>query len=92
MSILGLTPEPEEQFFFDKERIRAGGEITIPEELAKAAAKGDWPEELLKRALALGAKPAMLIAQIEIGILADQAERFIAQQELRETATALSKK
>jgi hypothetical protein len=53
----------------------------VPEDLAQAAARHGWPEELVKRALALGAQPAMLMTQIESGIRADQAERFIAQQE-----------
>ena len=84
----GATPEQAEQFISEQERIRAGGEIAIPEQLATAAAKGDWPEELLKRALRLGAQPEMLITQIEAGIRADQAERFIAQQERMRDAAA----
>ncbi len=84
----GATAEQAEQFISEQERIRAGGEITIPEDLAKAAAKGGWPEELLKRALGLGAQPEMLITQIEAGIRADQAERFIAQQERMRDAAA----
>ncbi len=70
-----------EQFIAEQERIRAGGEITIPDELATIAAKHGWPTDLLKRALALGAQADSLITQIEAGIRPDQAERFIAQQE-----------
>src|SRR3972149_1082915 len=76
----GATAEAEEAFISEQERIRAGGEITIPEGLAQAAAKHDWPEALLKRALALGAQPDALVMQIEAGIRADQAQRFISQQ------------
>ncbi len=83
----GVTPEQAEQFISEQERIRAGGEITVPEDLAKAAAKHDWPESLVKRGLVLGAQPEMLLMQIESGIRADQAERFIVQQErIREAA------
>jgi hypothetical protein len=84
----GASAEQAEAFIAEQERIRAGGEITIPEGLARAAAKHDWPESLVKRALGLGAQPDALITQIESGIRADQAERFIAQQErMREAAT-----
>jgi len=95
LAMPGVTPIPTERFISKQEPIPAADEtqilvqlptpasveIPIPQELAKAAAKGDWPEELLKRALALGTQPDMLIAQIEFGIRADQAEPFIAQQE-----------
>ncbi|MBI2913929.1 MAG: hypothetical protein HYY03_08420, partial [Chloroflexi bacterium] len=73
--------EQAEQFIAEQERIRAGGEITIPDDLAQAAATHGWPEALLKRAIALGAQPAMLINQMEAGIRPEQAEGFIAQQE-----------
>jgi hypothetical protein len=77
----GVTAEAAEQFISEQERIRAGGEINIPPELAEVAAKHEWPESLVKRALALGAAPDFITKQIEAGIKADQAERFIAQQE-----------
>src|SRR3972149_5218638 len=54
----------------------------------QAAARHDWPEELVKRALALGAQPGVLVMQIESGIRADQAERFISQQERIRDAAA----
>ena len=81
LSMPGVTAEQAEQFIAEQERIRAGGEITIPDDLAQLAAKHGWPETLLKRALALGAQPPMLITQIEAGVRPDQAERFIVQQE-----------
>ncbi len=84
----GADAEQAEKFIAEQERIRAGGEITIPEELAKAAAKNGWPEELIKRALVLGAQAEMLITQMEAGIRPDQAERFIAQQERMRDAAA----
>jgi hypothetical protein len=77
----GVTAEAAEQFISEQERIRAGGEINVPPELAEVAAKHDWPESLVKRALALGAAPDFVAKQIEAGIRPDQAERFIAQQE-----------
>ncbi len=84
----GVSADQVEQFISEQERIRAGGEIVIPDELAQAAARHDWPESLLKRALAIGAQPVMLMSQIESGIRADQAERFINQQErVRQAAT-----
>src|SRR5438445_205632 len=51
----GVTAEAAEQFISEQERIRAGGEITIPPELLDVAQKHEWPESLVKRALALGA-------------------------------------
>lgn len=81
LSMPGVTAEAAEKFISEQERIRAGGEITIPPELAEVAAKHGWPESLVKRALALGAGTEMLIKQIEAGIRPDQAERFIEQQE-----------
>jgi len=77
----GVTAEAAEQFISEQERIRAGGEINIPPELLEVAQKHEWPESLVKRALALGAAPDFVAKQIEAGIKPDQAERFIAQQE-----------
>src|SRR2546426_5009947 len=77
----GVTPEAAEQFISEQERIRAGGEITIPPDLKEVADAHDWPDDLVKRALKLGAGAEMLIGQIKAGIRPDQAERFIAQQE-----------
>src|SRR5206468_1255587 len=51
----GVTAEAAEQLISEQERIRAGGEITIPPELLDVAQKHEWPESLVKRALALGA-------------------------------------
>jgi len=53
ISLPGATAEAAEAFISEQERIRAGGEITVPENLAQAAAKHDWPEALVKRALRL---------------------------------------
>jgi len=89
LSLPGATAEAAEQFISEQERIRAGGEINIPPELAEAAAKAEWPESLIKRALALGAAVDMLMNQIKAGIRPEQAERFIALQErAREVGTA----
>ena len=77
----GVTAEAAEQFISEQERIRAGGEITIPPELAEVASQHGWPDALIKRALGLGAGTEMLINQIKAGIRPDQAERFIEQQE-----------
>lgn len=78
----GVTAAAAEQFIAEQERIRAGGEITVPPEVAEVAAAHGWPESLVKRALAVGAPPAFLINQIKAGITAQVAEGFIARQEL----------
>ena len=82
LSMPGVTAEAAEQFISEQERIRAGGDITIPPELLEVAQKHEWPESLVKRALALGAAADFVAKQIEAGIKPDQAERFIAQQEV----------
>ena len=81
MSMPGVTAEAAEQFISEQERIRSGGEITIPDDVLALSREKNWPEDLLKRALTLGAPPAMLIQQMNAGITADQAASFIAQQE-----------
>ncbi|HUF52180.1 MAG TPA: hypothetical protein VMR52_00215 [Dehalococcoidia bacterium] len=81
LSMPGVTPEAAEAFIAEQEKIRAGGVINIPPELAETAAAHKFPEALIKRALALGAPPAMLINQMQAGITAEQAEGFIVQQE-----------
>ena len=81
LSMPGVTAEAAEAFISEQERIRAGGEITIPPEVAEVAKAKGWPDEILIRALKLGAPPAMLINQINAGITPEQAEGFIAQQE-----------
>src|SRR3989337_3335451 len=56
LSMPGVTAEAAEQFIAAQEALRGpGGEITVPPELAEVAAKHEWPESLVKRALALGA-------------------------------------
>ncbi|HEU4758412.1 MAG TPA: hypothetical protein VFT91_00360, partial [Dehalococcoidia bacterium] len=81
LSMPGVTAEQAEAFIAEQEKIRAGGTINVPPDLAEAAAKHHWPEDLVKRALALGATTQMLVSQMEAGIRADQAEGFIDQQE-----------
>src|SRR3972149_5189075 len=81
LSMPGVTAEAAEQFIAEQERIRAGGEVTIPPELAEVAAANKWPESLVVRALKLGAQADFLINQIKAGIAPEQAERFIEQQE-----------
>jgi hypothetical protein len=78
-----VTAEAAEAFIAEQERIRAGGEVTIPEDLLEVSRSHNWPDELVKRALKLGAPKEMLIQQINAGIAADQAERFIELQEQR---------
>lgn len=87
LSLPNVTAEAAEQFISEQERIRAGGEITIPDEVAEAARAHNWSEDLVKRALALGATAEMLVNQINAGITPEQADGFITQQErLREAA------
>ena len=89
LSMPGVTAEAAEAFIAEQERVRAGGEVTIPPELTAVAADFKWPEELVKRALKLGASAEMLINQIKAGIAPEQAEHFIDQQErAREVGTA----
>lgn len=83
LSMPDASAEAAEAFISEQERIRAGGEVTIPPELAEISRAKGWPDELIIRALKLGAPPAMLIGQINAGIQPEQAEAFIAQQELR---------
>ena len=78
----GVTAEAAEQFISEQERIRAGGEITIPEDLLEIAKAHNWPEDVIKRALKLGAPVEMIKNQIQAGITAEQASAFIAQQEM----------
>ena len=65
LAIPGVTPIPAERFISEQEPTPAEGETPTPEELAEAAAKFGWQEDLVKRALALGTQPDMLIAQQE---------------------------
>lgn len=82
LAMPGVTAEAAEQFISAQEALRGpGGEISVPADLMEIAAKHDWPESLVKRALALGAGADFIAKQIEAGIRPDQAERFIAQQE-----------
>lgn len=81
LSMPGVTPEAAEAFIAEQEKIRAGGEINIPEELLEISRAHNWPDDLIKRALTLGAPTAMLINQIQAGITPEQAEAFIEQQE-----------
>ncbi len=81
LSLPDATAEAAEAFVAEQERIRAGGEITVPQELKAVADEHGWPEALVKRALALGAAADFIGNQIKAGIPPDIAERFIAQQE-----------
>jgi hypothetical protein len=82
----GVTAEAAEQFIAAQEALRGpGGEISVPQELLEVAQKYEWPESLVKRALALGAAPDFVAKQIEAGITPAQAERFIEQQEAART-------
>ncbi len=81
MSMPGVTAEAAEALISEQERIRSGGEITIPEEVLAVSREKDWPDDLIKRALTLGAPAAMLIQQMNAGITGEQAASFIAQQE-----------
>jgi hypothetical protein len=79
----GVTAEAAEAFIAEQERIRAGGEITIPPEVLEVSRAKGWPDDLIKRAIKLGAPPEMMINQINAGITPEQAERFIEMQEQR---------
>lgn len=82
LAMPGVTAEAAEQFIAAQEALRGpGGEVTVPAELKEVADKHNWPESLVLRALILGAAPDFVAKQIEAGILPEQAERFIEQQE-----------
>jgi len=81
MSMPTVDAEAAEAFIVEQERVQAGGEVTIPDDLAAVAKEHGWPDDLIIRGLKLGAAPEMLIQQISAGIQPEQAERFIAQQE-----------
>ena len=70
-----------EAFIVEQERVRAGGEVTISDNLAAVMQEYSWADDLVLRALKLGATDEMLINQITAGITPEQAEPFIAQQE-----------
>src|SRR6266849_3271535 len=53
MSMPGVTAEAAEALISEQERIRAGGEITIPPELLPISREHNWPEDLIKRAIKL---------------------------------------
>jgi hypothetical protein len=90
LGLPGVTAETAEQFISEQERIRAGGEITIPPELKAVMDEHGWPDDLIKRALGLGAGVEMMIGQIKAGIRPEQAEAFIAQQERAREAGGLA--
>ena len=79
----GVTAEAAEAFIAEQERIRAGGEITIPEDLLEVSRANNWPDDLVKRALKLGAPADMIKGQIQAGITPQQAVGFIEMQEAR---------
>src|SRR5687768_12149743 len=55
LAMPGVTAEAAEQFIAAQEALRGpGGEISVPAELLEVAQKYEWPESLVKRALALG--------------------------------------
>ncbi len=54
--------------------------VEIPAQLAQAAKVAGWPEDLLVEALKRGGQPADLIRFMSMGVTADQAREFIAQQ------------
>jgi|FLYL01.1.fsa_nt_gi hypothetical protein len=81
LAMPGVTAEAAEAFIAEQERIRAGGEIVIPDDLAEVAKEHGWPEDLVKRAIKLGAQKDFLINQIKAGITAEQAKAFMDRQE-----------
>jgi hypothetical protein len=90
LSLPDATLEATEAFIKEQERIAAGGEITIPPELAEVAGEHGWPDDLLKRAIKLGAQTDFMIQQIKAGITPEIAEQFIAQQEAAREAGGLA--
>jgi translation elongation factor EF-1beta len=58
---------------------QAGGGPELSEGLKSAAALAEWPEDLIKQALAAGAAESDLINFMTLGVTADQAREFMAQ-------------
>ncbi|HYM16315.1 MAG TPA: hypothetical protein VEZ14_12220 [Dehalococcoidia bacterium] len=52
----------------------------IPENLRSKAQQKDWPEELVRQALAAGATADQIIGYMDQGVTADQARQFLAAQ------------
>jgi hypothetical protein len=90
LALPDTTLETTEAFIKEQERIAAGGEITIPPDLAEIASAKGWPEDLIKRAIKLGAQTDFMIQQINAGITPEIAEQFIAQQEAAREAGGLA--
>lgn len=71
----GVTAEQARGFL----AAQAGGAPEISEELKAANTIAQWPEELIKQALAAGAAESDLINFMNMGVTADQAREFMAQ-------------
>ncbi len=71
----GVTAEQARGFL----AAQAGGGPELSEEIKAAAAIAQWPEDLIKQALAAGAAETDLINFMNMGVTADQAREFMAQ-------------
>ncbi len=73
----GVDPQAVAAFLDEQERIRAGGEIQIPDDVMALAQKRRWSEELIKRALRTGMTMERVKGLLEAGLRADQMLRMI---------------
>ena len=71
----GVTAEQARAFL----AAQAGGGPEPSEELKGAAAMAQWPDDLIKQALAAGASETDLMNFMNMGVTADQAREFMAQ-------------
>ncbi|HXG41982.1 MAG TPA: hypothetical protein VNL95_04575 [Dehalococcoidia bacterium] len=86
----GISPQQAEEFISQQERLRAGQEVEVPEDIARMARKRRWPQDLVQRALRAGLSMQEVRAMLEAGLRFDQAERLViirerAQQRQQET-------
>ena len=69
----GVTPEQARQFL----AAQTGGGAEPSAELSTAALVAGWPDELVRRALTLGAAESDLMNYMSMGVTAEQAEQFM---------------
>ncbi len=71
----GVTAEQARQFL----AAQAGGGPEASDALKEKAAAANWPLDLVKRALAMGAAEGDLINFMDMGVTAEQAQQFMEQ-------------
>jgi hypothetical protein len=75
----GVTAEQARGFLTQQAAAAAGGGPEPSDDLKAAAEKANWPMDLVKQALAMGAAEGDLINFMNMGVTAEQAREFMAQ-------------